>query len=148
VVTSPPYPGIHVLYHRWQINGGKETGAPFWISGTFDGKAASHYTFGDRRQQGLTNYYLKLRESFEVLNPLIADDAVVIQLVAFSSPETQLERYLSAMKDAGFREVLLPQRYTYGDGRLWRVIPNRKWYAHRTNGKSQRMEVVLVHVKS
>ena len=33
VVTSPPYPGVHVLYHRWQIGGGKETPAPFWIAG-------------------------------------------------------------------------------------------------------------------
>jgi len=148
VLTSPPYPGIHVLYHRWQIDGGKETGAPFWISGTLDGKAASHYTFGDRRQHGLTNYYLRLRESFEALNSLIADDAVVVQLVAFSSPEMQLERYLSIMKDAGFREVLLPRRRTCGDGRLWRVVPNRKWYAHRTTGASRRLEVVLVHVKS
>src|SRR5262249_9675855 len=24
VVTSPPYPGVHVLYHRWQVDGRKE----------------------------------------------------------------------------------------------------------------------------
>ena len=24
VITSPPYPGIHVLYHRWQVDGRKE----------------------------------------------------------------------------------------------------------------------------
>ena len=28
VITSPPYPGIHVLYHRWQVDGRKETPAP------------------------------------------------------------------------------------------------------------------------
>ena len=28
VVTSPPYPGIHMLYHRWQVDGRKETDAP------------------------------------------------------------------------------------------------------------------------
>jgi SAM-dependent methyltransferase len=31
VLTSPPYPGVHVVYHRWQINGRKETPAPFWL---------------------------------------------------------------------------------------------------------------------
>ncbi|HEV8583282.1 MAG TPA: DNA methyltransferase, partial [Thermoanaerobaculia bacterium] len=25
VLTSPPYPGVHVLYHRWQIKGRRET---------------------------------------------------------------------------------------------------------------------------
>jgi hypothetical protein len=25
IVTSPPYPGVHVLYHRWQVQGRKET---------------------------------------------------------------------------------------------------------------------------
>ena len=28
VVTSPPYPGVHVVYHRWQILGRKETPKP------------------------------------------------------------------------------------------------------------------------
>ena len=28
VVTSPPYPGVHVLYHRWQVDGRRETAAP------------------------------------------------------------------------------------------------------------------------
>jgi hypothetical protein len=31
VFTSPPYPGVHVLYHRWQCFGRKETPAPYWI---------------------------------------------------------------------------------------------------------------------
>jgi hypothetical protein len=33
VVTSPPYPGLHILYHRWQVNGRRETPAPYWIAG-------------------------------------------------------------------------------------------------------------------
>lgn len=32
VLTSPPYPGVHVVYHRWQILGRKETPAPFWLA--------------------------------------------------------------------------------------------------------------------
>ena len=49
ILTSPPYPGLHVLYHRWQVKGRRETPAPFWIAGTLDGDGASFYTFGDRR---------------------------------------------------------------------------------------------------
>src|SRR5262249_14765497 len=37
VITSPPYPGVHVLYHRWQINGRRETAAPYWIANLADG---------------------------------------------------------------------------------------------------------------
>lgn len=37
VVTSPPYPGVHVLYHRWQVLGRRETAAPYWIAASNDG---------------------------------------------------------------------------------------------------------------
>ncbi len=32
ILTSPPYPGVHVLYHRWNVRGRRETPAPFWIA--------------------------------------------------------------------------------------------------------------------
>jgi hypothetical protein len=32
VLTSPPYPGVHVLYHRWQVDGRRETPAPYWAT--------------------------------------------------------------------------------------------------------------------
>jgi hypothetical protein len=37
VVTSPPYPGVHVLYHRWQVDGRKEAPLPFMIANKLDG---------------------------------------------------------------------------------------------------------------
>jgi hypothetical protein len=43
VLTSPPYPGVHVVYHRWQILGRKETPAPFWLANQRDGAGESHY---------------------------------------------------------------------------------------------------------
>src|SRR5439155_26874998 len=57
VVTSPPYPGVHVLYHRWQVDGRRETPAPYWIAGCNDGQGASFYNFGDRRQAAADNYF-------------------------------------------------------------------------------------------
>jgi hypothetical protein len=41
VVTSPPYPGVYVLYHRWKVRGRKESPAPFWVADCVDGQGAS-----------------------------------------------------------------------------------------------------------
>ncbi len=57
ILTSPPYPGVHVLYHRWQVDGRKETPAPFWIANKLDGAGLSHYTMGDRKNPGLRTYF-------------------------------------------------------------------------------------------
>ena len=57
VLTSPPYPGVHVLYHRWQVDGRKETPAPYWIANCEDGAGASYYTFGCRQEKGLNSYF-------------------------------------------------------------------------------------------
>lgn len=48
VITSPPYPGVHVLYHRWQVLGGKETPAPFWIANQLDGAGEAYYLMNGR----------------------------------------------------------------------------------------------------
>jgi len=38
VVTSPPYPGVHVVYHRWQITDGKKLSSPvFGLANQRDG---------------------------------------------------------------------------------------------------------------
>lgn len=37
VATSPPYPGVHILYHRWQVDGRKEAPLPFVIANMLDG---------------------------------------------------------------------------------------------------------------
>ena len=57
VITSPPYPGVHVRYHRWTINQRVETPAPFWIADCKDGQGAAYYTLGDRRQLALDSYF-------------------------------------------------------------------------------------------
>src|ERR1017187_5019099 len=50
ILTSPPYPGVHVVYHRWQINGRKETPAPFWLANQQDGAGDSFYMLGSRKE--------------------------------------------------------------------------------------------------
>lgn len=141
VVTSPPYPQVHVLYHRWQLNGRRETPAPYWIAGTEDGSGASYYTFGSRTPTGLRNYFDKLRRSFSTLRPALADDATVLQLVSFPRPEEMLPRFLEAMSEAGYREAVVGE----SSERLERDVPNRKWYVRTGAVSSHAVEVLLAH---
>jgi len=145
ILTSPPYPGVHILYHRWQIQGRRETDAPFWITNTLDGSGASYYTFGDRKQKGLANYYKQVVDAFTSLAQVADHNTVVVQLIAFSETSWQLARYLIAMEEAGFREIRQPSLANAKDGRLWRAIPNRKWYANQERARSTSQEVVLFH---
>jgi hypothetical protein len=145
VVTSPPYPGVHVLYHRWQVDGRKETPAPFWIANCLDGDGASYYTMGARNTFKLNSYFANLKESLQSVAALCNRDTMIVQVVAFSEPEWQLPRYLSVADDVGMAECLLPARTDSPDGRLWRTVPNRRWYADQRGVTSGSEEVVLFH---
>lgn len=145
ILTSPPYPGVHVLYHRWQIKGRKETPAPFWIANSLDGQGACFYTFGDRKQKTLKTYYEKLLASFSSLSKIIHDETIIVQIVAFSKPSWQLSKYLQVLEKAGFYEAYFPIVSNSPDGRLWRSIPNRKWYATKRGAIASSKEVVLFH---
>jgi hypothetical protein len=143
ILTSPPYPGVHVLYHRWQVLGRRETPAPFWIAGTLDGAGASYYTFGDRKN--VPRYYEVAREAFASVARVSNRKTVVAQMVAFSEPEWQLPSYLEVMQDSGFKEISFPELANRRDGRVWRSVPNRKWYADKMGATAGSKEVVLFH---
>jgi DNA modification methylase len=145
IVTSPPYPGVHVLYHRWQIQGRKETSAPYWISGCMDGAGASYYTFGDRKQKNLANYFNQTRDAFKSISKLLDNESLVVQMVAFSDPSWQLPKYLRSLNMAGLREVFIYKLSNKTDGRVWRTVPNRKWYANQKGVTPSSKEVVLFH---
>lgn len=148
VLTSPPYPGVHVLYHRWQVDGRKETPAPFWIANKLDGAGGKFYTMGDRKEAGLQSYFDNLRKSFAAVRDVCSPSTVIVQVVAFSSPEWQLPRYLKTMEEVGFDEMLLPGSDVHTDGRLWRTVPNRRWHANRKGETHGSREVVLFHQPS
>jgi hypothetical protein len=139
VVTSPPYPGVHVLYHRWQLQGRRETPAPYWITSLQDGCGASFYTFGSRTPTGLAHYFATLHAAFKSVRPFLTDDALVLQLVAFADHREDLPQYLATMRAAGYREA------ARNDHRLTRRVPNRKWYARLRGATSAASEVLLVH---
>ena len=125
VFTSPPYPQVHVLYHRWQVLGRKETPAPYWIAEVSDGHFASYYTGGSRSPTGEQRYLSMIRDVFTAIRPRLVDDAVVAQLIGFANVRAQLPLYLAAMAEAGFQEWS-PASF---EQRLWRTVPNRRWHA-------------------
>ena len=124
VVTSPPYPGVHVLYHRWQVDGRKETPAPFWIANKLDGAGSSYYTMGDRKFPDLASYFANVSETMSSVASLCDRDTIIVQMVAFSDPSWQLKRYLQTMRDVGLSEAFLSSLEGKRDGRLWRTVPN------------------------
>jgi hypothetical protein len=148
ILTSPPYPGVHVLYHRWQVLGRRETPAPFWIAGASDGHGASFYTFGGRHETKLRQYYAVAQQAFSSVANLATQDTVVAQMVAFSDVSWQLPAYLKMMECAGFIEWKIPELANSEDGRTWRRVPNRKWYADAIGKTPSSSEVVLFHKKA
>jgi len=145
ILTSPPYPGVHVLYHRWQVKGRRETPAPYWIANTLDGSGESYYTFGGRKENDLSTYYLNTYKIFKSLSYLSNEETHIIQLIAFSEPSWQLPLYLETLSDAGFKECKLNGISNNKDGRYWRIVPNRKWYANQKGATSSCKEVILIH---
>lgn len=146
VVTSPPYPGVHVLYHRWQVLGRRETAAPYWISESNDGQGASFYTFCDRRRQDHDEkYFARLLACFTAIRSVVRDDCVVAQLVGFARPDEQLPLYLDSMREAGFVRFELKGTGRPAQEEFWRTVPNRKWYNQIRQEVRQSKEVLLLH---
>lgn len=142
IFTSPPYPGVHVLYHRWQIRSRKETAAPYWIAQLSDGYPESHYTGGSRTPTGEGNYFSLIRSVFSSVRKFIAADGMIVQLVGFANIQKQLPRYLETMVEAGFEACNPASRE---DLFLWRQVPNRKWYARVRGPLPASSEVLLFH---
>lgn len=148
VVTSPPYPGVHILYHRWQVDGRKEAPLPFMIADKLDGAGGSYYTMGDRKYPELRTYFENIRATMSSVAALADKRTIIVQMIAFPEPEWQLPRYLETMQQCGLVEVKLPLLRLQGDGRLWRSVPNRRWYNDQRGETPGSEEVVLIHRKA
>jgi len=145
ILTSPPYPGVHVLYHRWQVFGRRETPAPFWLADRRDGQGASYYTMGGRHKERLPEYFEQTFEAFSSLASVADTNTLFVQMLAFSEPSWQLPKYLNTLERAGLTEVKSERLGNAPDGRLWRDVPNRKWYADQKGNTGSSNEVVLFH---
>ena len=147
VITSPPYIGVHILYHQWQVNGRKRTRTPFWIIDSLDGQGSGHYTFGAYQRHAKKTYFEIARKVFTSIYSAIHDDAIIVQLVGFSDHKKFLSKYLEMMSDAGYEEVPIITDKLNRIKRIWRNVPNRKWY-HRTKSDApSSKEVLLIHRK-
>lgn len=145
IVTSPPYPGVHVLYGRWQIGGRRETDLPHWIIGSSTQLREADYTLHARRDEDGASYFEQLHETMVSSRQLIKDGGYMIQMVGFKNPRKQLPAYLESVQEAGFKEVTSKRLQTRRDGRLWRDVPGRRWYANMQGSAiSTRSEVVLL----
>jgi hypothetical protein len=142
VFTSPPYPRVHVLYHRWQVHGRRETPAPYWIAQVPDGFHASHYTGGSRSPTGERRYYSMIESAFSSVRQLLRPDALVVQLVGFAEIESQLPMYLAAMNKAGYERCFISGLHARA---LTRAVPNRRWYAKLQGAVDASTELLLFH---
>lgn len=145
VLTSPPYPGVHVLYHRWQIDGRRETAAPFWLAGTVDGHGGAHYTMGGRNRGYEASYFDSLRSSFESIRRVSDEGTMIVQVVGFANARRQLPKYLEALESVGLEELVPIQSGHRQPRRIWRQVPSRRWYADHKVGLCSAREVVLFH---
>lgn len=149
ILTSPPYPGVYVNYHRWKLRGRKEVRAAYWIAASRDGHGLAHYTMSARADPTLDSYFSKLEAAFHDIARFAGPSTVVMQVVGFNDPDHQLPRYLQVMARAGFTELTSPLLATRSDGRLWREVPGRRWWtAARTKrdvAPHTAREVVLFH---
>lgn len=138
VVTSPPYPGVHVLYHRWQLAGRRELALPFWIADERDGSGPSYYTMGGRHSKGLEIYFAMLLTVMQAIRQNLRTHAVLVQVVSFSDSRTQRRRFGDVLVEAGYEQHPAFQRVS------WRRIPGRRWYATDRQNTASR-EFLLVH---
>lgn len=139
VLTSPPYPSVHVLYHRWQVNGRAETALPYWLSNENDGLGESYYTMGGRAIGSEDVYFRTITESFAAIRRLLLPEAHVVQLVSFNAAERQLPRYLAAMDEAGYDAI------SGAADPVTRDVPNRRWYFRVAPARGDAREYLLVH---
>jgi len=127
------------------VHGRKETPAPFWIANSLDGSGASFYTFGDRKQADLSGYYNQALAAYKSIATISNKKTLLVQLVAFSDPSWQLHNFLKVLDNAGFSETNYANIANAPDGRLWRLVPNRKFYADQKGDIPASKEVLLIH---
>jgi hypothetical protein len=144
VLTSPPYPGVHVLYHRWQVQGRRETSVPFWITGCEDGHPTSFYTMGPRYARDLSTYLCEYESALRSIAAMMDKRSVLVQLVGFPDPAVQLGPVLETIEGAGFEPAHPIQGHRPSE-MTWRDVPNRKWYATMNRTQRAGSELLLIH---
>lgn len=147
VVTSPPYHGVHIVYHRWQVKGRRETNAPHWLAGSRDGHPAGFYTFGGRAytEPVRGEYFENALRCFSAIRGVCGDETTLVQLVGFARPRIQLPIYQDLMREAGFAPILPGDKKPL-KSHFTRSVPNRKWYLNTMERfAASENEFLLIH---
>jgi DNA modification methylase len=147
LLFSPPYPGVHVLYQKWQVLGRRETPLPSVLAGVTGTTSENYYTMGDRDAETATEQYVdNYREVVIELKKMLKPGGVMVQMIGFSKPHEQLPLLLKVLRQCGFVEVRYKSLANGDDGRLWRGVPSLKWYsAVRSSATHSSKELVLIH---
>ena len=141
IITSPPYPGIHIPYGNWQIHGRRNTSLPYFILGRIHPVNRSTLTFQYHGTKTLNIYFATLKKIYSSLYKASNKKTLLIQLVAFNKLDGVFERYLKTMEKCGFEEIKLN-----GKKRIWRNVPRRSWQARHVKGDiPTKKEVLLLH---
>jgi hypothetical protein len=128
-----------MLYHRWQIDGRKESPAPYWLANCEDGRGAVFYSFADRREEAADSYFTNSLRTLKGIRKVMKTGAHLIQMIAFSDPSNHLPRYRQNMRAAGFAEI------PSASGKICRNVPSRRWHATLKGRLNSAREIVLVH---
>lgn len=144
VLTSPPYPNIHVLYNRWQFRGRRETNLPYALLGITDGLPASFYTLAPRRSTDDEQYFERLKKIWVNLKSLLGPETIVAQVISFPHPEYQLPKFRELMRLAGYREITKPNSDSKAE-LITRKVPNRRWYTKITPTQCFQTEYLFLH---
>jgi len=144
VVTSPPYPGVHVLYNRWQVHGRRETDLPFRLLGFNSEPPASFYTLGTRNSQKAYESYQKNMETIlRSIHELLAPCSILAQVIAFPKNDGKhIGEYEDLMNRTGFKPVQSSLE------KIQRGVPNRRWYTQLDKKNRQPIEHVFLHRKA
>jgi DNA modification methylase len=138
-ITSPPYPGVHVLYAKWQLRGRRETNLPSFIVNS-QAKPESFLTMGSRFS-GDQQYFKKMEEVVKAVRKNLKPNALFIQLVGFSDSKTQMPRYLELYSNHGFEKLAAPSSRNKS---VSREVPSRKWHASVIGNLETKREHLLV----
>lgn len=142
-ISSPPYPGVHILYAKWQLRGRKETNLPSYIIGAHSAPESA-YTMGPRNSNG-DEYFGRMSSVANGLYEHLKTGAFAVQLVGFKNVDSQLQRYVETYEDQGFTEVT-KQMNIYSES--LREVPSRKWHATQLGDLDTKKEKLLVFRKA
>jgi hypothetical protein len=126
-----------------------ETPLPYFIAGQEDGHGLAHYTMSARSDRSLVIYFRKLGAAFDDIAAMCGPKTWIVQVVGFNDVEAQLPRYLSTLSRCGLQEVTFDALSNTSDGRIWRDVPNRRWWTRAGDrlgvAPHTAREVLLIH---